>query len=613
MTHEATELRNSFRILLISDLHISPHQKISNSVDSKQTISNLSDAVQDRTSIFINRLKKLFKDDPAELPVAVIVSGDLVNMGGNAESDDGVNEFDSARAFLQEIAKALNINDENIIVVPGNHDVDWTYTDPETQQWQRFEKYVKAVKGFHSPHFINNELVPIKVSLPTQINQSYRVNLLLLVSPTYSGTANDENKRHMREYLERLNLDEDMKNDLLKHIENQKDRLDIAAIGSNQRNIIGEDVRDDDNIIHIAVMHHHLLPDPQLEITNFEAVIDSGRVIDELIESKFDLVLTGHKHNRKFMNISKQDSSKNLDVYSSPSLFNQGSHCTPGFSVIEINSPLSPYYATIKSYNTFNNDRPSVINLERKNKVFPGLKESCVQLPFEVQVKHLKPITDNIRLAFEWEGGNFKNLFDDVFDSIKNDINLLSERTLVFRSPYIGRRWAELIKLAESSDDQTLKFVNDGDIQVFLDSIDEQPYAIEYSRPIIEFKGRKERAFIINQYDKNSKEKLKDFNTIISNMINNQQFDNICVVWKDNLPDEYIRNDFAIIGGFAVGTFQGGNKTASISLKQRFSHEKIDKAQNDWKVICGQAVWNSNTNVLFSEFVKQNLGLEIEE
>lgn len=156
--------------------------------------------------------------------------------------------------------------------------------------------------------------------------------------------------------------------------------------------------------------------------------------------------------------------------------------------------------------------------------------------------------------------------------------------------------------------------MNDGDIQVFLDSIAEQPYAIQYTKPIVNFTGKKERALILNNYDKSNKNKLKDFNTVILDMLENQNFDEICVVRQANLPaDKSIKNDFAIVGGFAVGTFQGGNKTASVSLKQRFGHEKIEKAKNDWKTICEQAEWNSNMEISFSQFVRQNWNCDIEE
>lgn len=606
-----------FRILVISDLHIQPDQRLPGGIDNKTEFGIFNEALPDNINIFFDTLDKVFRDVPeVDLPRAVIVSGDLVEKGGLAEHK-GKNEFDVAREFLKKLANKLGIREEKIIVVPGNHDVDWSSGNPVTDQRSRFDKYIKAVEDFQSPGFENDQLTPKKVLLKNIKHGCYDVEILLLISPTYSGTANADNEKHMNKILDVLNLEDKEVEQQIRHkIEHQKDRLDIAAIGRHQRTYIREQSSDVDNTIRIAVMHHHLLPDTQLEIANFEAVIDSGKVLEDLVEYDFDLVLTGHKHNRKFMNISISDTNKNLDVFSSPSLYRKGENCLPGFSIIEINTPSSPYYAQIHSYGTRDgqetNDSP--LQLERKNRVSPDLKKACAQIPNEIQEKHLLPMTNSLQKSFEWSGDDrFKALFDSAINTIQLDLDKLSNRTLVFRHPYLNSSWSELIQLAhEPSGDNTLKLVSEEDVGFFRTARENKGgEAARYSKPLKDFSGTKERAFVFGFLGDKSIEDLRDINYVINSMIEEDGFNKIYIVHKDRLTRE-VEKDFAIIGGFAVGRIDGSSRTGNRSLEESFAPEDIEKAERFWQFICERAEWDSSQkNLPFSKWLKDTLGRDI--
>ena len=335
-------------------------------------------------------------------------------------------------------------------------------------------------------------------------------------------------------------------------------------------------------------MHHHLLPDTQLEVANFEAVLDSGRVLKDLINSDFDLVLTGHKHNRKFINICLEDSNRSLDIFSSPSLFLPTPTCVPSFSLIEIKKPSSPYYAHIDCFQTIDGKKIDSKPLERKERVLPELKRACAEIPIETQVKHILPLINSIKSSFEWRGGdNFNELFDEVWKTIQDDVFKLGKRRLMFRSPYLNLRWQELIELADRTPpgDKTLKLVSEEDIIYWLSAKDKKSEAAGYIETLRNFKGKKERILIFSFLREKNINDLRKINNVIDNMIHDGF--KIYVIRESRLPPvKEIERDFAIIGGFAVGHFDGSSRTGGRSLEQSFSLEAIENAKKNWDILC---------------------------
>src|SRR5262249_46278470 len=122
---------------------------------------------------------------------------------------------------------------------------------------------------------------------------------------------------------------------------------DIAVLGSEQRDYIVSQRERLPEGVKIAVLHHHLLPHAQIEFTPFESVVDAGATIDSLINGRFDLVLSGHKHCRRLQRLTVTGAGTmerldlagtgTIDYYTSPSLFIQGpDNAAPGFTVIDV-------------------------------------------------------------------------------------------------------------------------------------------------------------------------------------------------------------------------------------------------------------------------------------
>lgn len=105
-------------ILHISDLHRSRGSEISNA-------ALLSSLINDRDKYTSAEKKKI------KLPDIIIVSGDIIRGSVDlSNSEKEIKEqYDEAIDFLNELStQFLESDKQRIIIVPGNHDVDWKYS-----------------------------------------------------------------------------------------------------------------------------------------------------------------------------------------------------------------------------------------------------------------------------------------------------------------------------------------------------------------------------------------------------------------------------------------------------------------------------------------------------
>lgn len=104
-----------FSILHISDLHRSPREPISND----ELVSAL---VSDRD-------RYIHEDPRITVPEAIIVSGDIIQgvpLGTNDHETKLADQYATAKEFLDELVRRFLDGDRSrVIIVPGNHDIDW--------------------------------------------------------------------------------------------------------------------------------------------------------------------------------------------------------------------------------------------------------------------------------------------------------------------------------------------------------------------------------------------------------------------------------------------------------------------------------------------------------
>ena len=111
-------MKGKISILHISDLHRSKGAEISNT-------ALLSSLLQDLDKYTISETPKI------KAPDIIIVSGDIIR--GSSKSDGSEIEvqkqYDEAISFLNELTnRFLGGNKNRIIIIPGNHDIDWKFS-----------------------------------------------------------------------------------------------------------------------------------------------------------------------------------------------------------------------------------------------------------------------------------------------------------------------------------------------------------------------------------------------------------------------------------------------------------------------------------------------------
>ncbi len=231
---------------------------------------------------------------------AVVFSGDITN--GAAE--DGYKAFESLLAELG----SKHPGNERIVVVPGNHDVDWN-TDPGSKdRYKLFQKYVRD-KGFVTPLLDGSDFHAAGKLDPTAkppFLEHEDFVLVALNSSNYCGTDEIETGPGVNwDRVLRLTLPKTRKaaESEIKKLKKLR-RHDIARISGDQLSALTNFLesknllpKPEDGRPRIAVLHHHLLPvSTREEIKTFESVTNLNEVRSTLRDLGFRVVLHGHKH-----------------------------------------------------------------------------------------------------------------------------------------------------------------------------------------------------------------------------------------------------------------------------------------------------------------------------
>ena len=105
-------------ILHISDLHISLDKKIGGEVNKHDSYLDTS-FDNEPSFLYIDRFTAALKRDYeiSKQKIYLLITGDITNEGEKKE-------FDFALTYLNRIIKSLNIQKENILLLPGDHDLN---------------------------------------------------------------------------------------------------------------------------------------------------------------------------------------------------------------------------------------------------------------------------------------------------------------------------------------------------------------------------------------------------------------------------------------------------------------------------------------------------------
>lgn len=293
-------------LLHMSDPHlgdVSPGQEL----DEEKVVLDQPD-LETTQKVFLRTLRKLgkFVEEHGK-PSVAIISGDLTYQAGESGFDAFVSLLDESRDVFPD-------DPSRIVVVPGNHDVDWGQPAGTEERYAGFLRATRR-KGLATPLIdgvdfaAKDDSGALNSEAKTVPHLVQDTNLLVIPinSSNYCGTLTQTKKAwdtdEWKDALSSLPAKEAA--GVLAQVEKLR-RHDIARVSKPQIEAIGQlfdhlgesRVREKhDRRVRVAVLHHQLLPvSTREERKPFESLVNLGLVRQTLREYDIDLVLHGHKH-----------------------------------------------------------------------------------------------------------------------------------------------------------------------------------------------------------------------------------------------------------------------------------------------------------------------------
>lgn len=267
-------------IIHISDIHYGRFLKSTGAVKSPG-LPHKEEYISTIDVLFLNWLDK-------KIPIVdrkkyfLVVTGDM-------SSDAKDSEFKQFFEFLDK----TKIPKEQIIITVGNHDVNRNASEFK----ERFDNFNTLAhrSGVLTPFEEFNEYKSCCRYYPDSNILFYCLN-----SVQWLSGVDDEEIVKITNILKANNF----QNEEVFEILDRRKIIDAPIIGNHlhdlEKNLNKElekfSVKDDSEILKIAIVHHHVNPVPNTEVRNFDIICDSGPMKNRLRNLNFDLVLHGHKH-----------------------------------------------------------------------------------------------------------------------------------------------------------------------------------------------------------------------------------------------------------------------------------------------------------------------------
>ncbi|WP_437283609.1 metallophosphoesterase [Sorangium sp. So ce375] len=273
-------------------------------------------------------------------PHLLVVSGDVAEQASDAE-------YAEARLWIERLSRhlanhpRLPPDEPNVLLVGGNHDVDWRQAAGPAQAGTqaRHEPFARAL-GDH-PRCARPPLEEPPATRPLAVARyaDLGVEFALLGSAEFGG---QEEKDPVRDEL--LSLIGRLRQGAM----DEPDAERAAALRDHVARIDPGLVHDADlqrlrtaqwhAPIRIAVLHHPVSPLPSTELARFGGLINAGEVKDALLSNKFCLVLHGHSHTGWFGNEQWPERHEDwtIRIAAAPSLSSREVQEHNGYNEIEI-------------------------------------------------------------------------------------------------------------------------------------------------------------------------------------------------------------------------------------------------------------------------------------
>lgn len=270
-------MRAKIKVIHLSDLHFPDPLSAANVHDRGKKVIHSSHHMGNSTSFFLDYCKTIPRDQYDD--IIIVVTGDLTK---NADSDG----LQKCELFLKECCDALKIPFQNVIIAPGNHDIQ-RGAEPDLQ-FDNFKNYTRDFcTPFTTPRY-------------------YEKPDCLLVFPLNSSEVMtpDENINKNKGWF---------KNAISKWTDSGKTStkaIDIPIIAQEQLREMKLATSTSTAKMRIVLLHHHLVPVWDNEAKEFGFVLNAGPVIRDVQEAGFSIVLHGHKHTHSAKVITDLEAQK---------------------------------------------------------------------------------------------------------------------------------------------------------------------------------------------------------------------------------------------------------------------------------------------------------------
>jgi 3',5'-cyclic AMP phosphodiesterase CpdA len=289
----AAHLPPPLRIHHVSDVHVGP--RTANRVDGKaggslgRTLQSGAGQGPVRNTYLVH-LGQLAADGDA--PHLLVISGDLAEHGTAAQYDEFLLWLEAAASTLAG-HPALGPDEPRVLLVGGNHDVDWTCpADADPQQ--RHASFARAFAGYRHPHL---EQPPPQRLVSVVTYADAEVEVLLLGSAEFGGEQEHSSEwqwlhDHMTTLQRDLNADSNPQ--AVARLLNDLTRVDpgLVQYGDLER----AKKHPWRMPVRVAVVHHPVSQLPGVEIAPYTGMLNAGDVKELLFAHRFCLVLHGHLH-----------------------------------------------------------------------------------------------------------------------------------------------------------------------------------------------------------------------------------------------------------------------------------------------------------------------------
>jgi hypothetical protein len=291
-------------MLHISDLHLG---EVPGKLDDDKAVIKDQPDLETSQKVFLRTLEKmgLFVEANGK-PEIAIISGDLTYRTRPSG-------FKAFKKLLKQRADILPADPSKIVVVPGNHDVDWDQKPATRARYAGFLAVTRELgcttplldgidfdpdtaeldeEAEHHPHLACSENV---VAIP--LNSS---NFCGITVTPRGGWSEEEWKNELKSRGIDTKSDKGLADELKKLLQQDVARVSKPQIQALAKYFteVGLDLKGDgDERLRVAVLHHQLLPlSLREERKAFESLVSLQMVREFLREYGIRIVLHGHKH-----------------------------------------------------------------------------------------------------------------------------------------------------------------------------------------------------------------------------------------------------------------------------------------------------------------------------